>query len=105
MKDKSSLSDEEMDDNNSFQLELSQDERNLEDKEMEVSDLTLCEAAVQSEEAAAMAAKTAMTSKGQGEGHMPPPLHHQALWYTPHQGSPRTWWSTLEHILWEPGEL
>ena len=101
MKDKSSLSEDEMDDNSSFQLELSQEDRNLEDKEMEVSDQTLCEAAEQSEgSAAVMAAKTAMTSKGQGEGHMPPPLPHQAPLCALHQGSPRTWWSTQGHILW-----
>ena len=76
-KDKSSLSDEEMDDNSAFQLELSQEDRNLEDKEMEVSDLTLCEAAVQSEEAAAKAARNAMTPTGAGEGNMPPPHHCQ----------------------------
>ena len=72
-KDKSSLSDEEMDDNSAFQLELSHEERNLEDKEMEMSDLTLCEAAAQTEEAAAKAARNAMTPTGAGEGNMPPP--------------------------------
>ena len=74
MKDKPSQSDDEMDDETSFQLELTQEDRDLEEKAMEVSDQTLCEAADQTERSAAvMAASAAMTSRGQGEGHMPPP--------------------------------
>ena len=93
-KDKSSLSDEEMDDNSAFQLELSHEERNLEDKEMEMSDMTLCEAAAQTEEAAAKAAKTALTPTGAGEGNMPPPHHYQATRGSILLDSPLTYCST-----------